>query len=86
MYPPLTDSEWVEKDTERLIRIVLHGLTGPIEVHGEEYNQVMTPSDFLSDQEVAAVLTYIRSEFGNSAGPVTSAEVSDQRRSRVTAQ
>ena len=86
MYPPLKTTEWVDGDTERLIRIVLYGLAGPIEVDGEQYDQVMSPSDFLSDEEVAAVLTYIRSEFGNHGSPVSPAEVAVQRRKQKPAQ
>ena len=77
-FPPLANTDWVEGDTERLIKITLDGLTGPIEVNGTMYpGQVpMTPfRNLLSDEEVAAVLTYVRNAFGNSAAPVTTDEV-----------
>jgi mono/diheme cytochrome c family protein len=86
MYPPLKATEWVDGDTERLIRIVLYGLAGPIEVDGEQYDQVMAASDFLSDEEVAAVLTYVRSEFGKNGSPVSPAEVAVERRKQEPAQ
>ena len=68
MFPPLAGSEWVTAEGhERIIRIVLNGLSGPIEVAGQQYNNVMVPwRDVLtSDEEVAAVLSYIRNEWGN---------------------
>ncbi|KPM48287.1 PVC-type heme-binding CxxCH protein [Jiulongibacter sediminis] len=67
-FPPLAGNDWVQGDEERLIKIVLHGLYGPIEVAGKKYpGQVpMTPfGGMLNDQEIADVLTYIRSSFGN---------------------
>lgn len=86
MYPPLKATEWVDGDTERLIRVVLYGLAGPIEVDGEQYDQVMAASEFLSDEEVAAVLTYVRSEFGKNGRPVSPAEVAAERGRREPAQ
>jgi mono/diheme cytochrome c family protein len=78
-FPPLAESDWVNVDgTARLIRIVLHGLSGPITVNGAEYNNVMLPwRDQLSDDDIAAVLTFVRGnkEWGNRSGPVTAAEV-----------
>jgi len=72
MFPPLAASEWVTTEGhERIIRIVLNGLSGPIEVAGAQYNNVMVPwRDTLKDEDVAAVLSYVRSEWGNKAPPV----------------
>jgi mono/diheme cytochrome c family protein len=81
-FPPLAGSEWATGPAEVPIRIVLHGLQGPITVAGTEYNSVMMPyggTGEMNDAEVAAVLTYVRSSFGNSASPVTSAEVAAVR-------
>jgi len=69
-FPPLTDSEWAQGDEGRLIRLVLRGMQGPIVVAGETYNNVMTPHRFLTDAQVAAVLTFVRSSFENEAGPI----------------
>ncbi len=69
-FPPLTDSEWVQGDEGRLIRLVLRGMQGPIVVAGETYNNVMTPHRFLTDAQVATVLTFVRSSFENDAGPI----------------
>ncbi len=79
-FPPLVETEWVTGSEERLVRVVLHGLQGPIEVRGEEYSGVMAPFGHLSDQNVAAVLTYIRQEWGNDASEVSEETVAEIRR------
>ncbi len=73
--PPLAGSEWVLGPAENLIRIQLRGLHGPIEVKGVEYDMVMAPMPFQNDEQIAAVLTYIRSSWGNDAPPVAPADV-----------
>ncbi len=73
-FPPLSGTPWVTGNPERLIKIVLKGLMGPIEVLGKEYpGQVpMTPYEgMLNDSEVAAVLTYVRNSFGNQASAIS---------------
>jgi mono/diheme cytochrome c family protein len=82
MFPPLAGSEWVTSEGhQRIIRIVLNGLSGPIEVAGAQYNNVMVPwRDTLKDDEIAAVLTFIRSEWGNKADPVPVEEVTAVRK------
>ena len=79
VFPPLTDPAWVEGDRTRLINIVLNGLQGSIEVNGQQYNQAMPPHNFLSDEQVAGVLTYVRNNFGNRADAITPEEVKAQR-------
>jgi mono/diheme cytochrome c family protein len=78
-YPPLVGSEWVlAPGTARLIRIVLDAPQGPIKVKGLLYNNNMTAwRDQLNDQQIAAVLTFIRTqkEWNHNASPVTAAEV-----------
>ena len=81
IYPPLVQTEWVQGDEGRLIRLVLHGMRGPVSVKGVMYDQVMIPHNFLTDREIAAVLTYVRSAFGNEAGPVSSEQVEAVRAS-----
>ncbi len=74
--PPLAGSDWlVPKDPSRIIRIVLNGLSGPIVVNGKQWGQAaMLPwRDALTDDDVAAVLTYVRSGWGNK-GPAVKAE------------
>lgn len=74
-FPPLAGSEWVNGPAENLIRIQLRGLMGPIKVKGAQYNSVMPPNAAMSDEDIAAVLTYIRSNFGNNAPTVTPEQV-----------
>lgn len=75
-YPPLAGSEWLVNNPEVPIRIVLHGLQGPITVKGTSFNNAMTPfGDQLSDEEIAAVISYERSSFGNSASKITAEQV-----------
>jgi len=88
MYPPLAGSEWVNGDAGRMVRIILNGLTGPVEVAGVEYNSVMPAwGATLSDAQLAAVATYVRSAWGNKGSAVSTAEVTAIRaagRSRTT--
>ncbi|CAG4994365.1 hypothetical protein DYBT9275_01376 [Dyadobacter sp. CECT 9275] len=79
-FPPLGGSDWVTGDKKRLIEVVLKGLEGPIEVNGQSYNNVMPQHSFLKDQEIAEVLTHIRSNFGNSADAVSTEEVAGVRK------
>jgi len=74
-FPPLTNSAWVAGDKGRLIATTLHGLQGPIEINGDLYDELMPGFAFLDDEDIAALLTFIRSSFGNSAGPVHDSEV-----------
>jgi len=74
-FPPLAESEWVAMETRVLARIVLGGLQGPIMVKGVAYNAAMPGFSQLSDEEIAAVLTYIRSSFGNASGPIDAGAV-----------
>jgi mono/diheme cytochrome c family protein/glucose/arabinose dehydrogenase len=77
-FPTLQKTPWVNGDPDRLIKLVLHGLTGPLEVGGKKYDgQVpMTPfGGMLQDDEIAAVLTFVRNHFGNQAEPVTTQQV-----------
>ena len=70
-YPPLVATEWATGNEERMIRIVLHGLNGPITVEGKEYNNVMAPlGAALRDEQIANVLSYVRASWGNSAPAV----------------
>jgi mono/diheme cytochrome c family protein len=77
-FPPLVGTQWVVGSDERLIKIVLHGMLGPIDVNGTKYGgQVpMTPfGGMLKDEEVAAVLTYVRNAFGNKATAISPDQV-----------
>ena len=54
-----------------MARIILHGLRGPITVAGKEYNLEMPAMGFFMDQDIAAILTYIRDTWGKPSRPVT---------------
>jgi mono/diheme cytochrome c family protein len=80
--PPLAGSEWVTGSEERLIRVVLYGLKGPVKVEGKDFNSAMPVFGKVagggfnwSDDKIAAVVTYIRQEWGNKAGPITTEQV-----------
>jgi len=77
--PPLAGSEWVSGSEGRLIRIVLHGLRGPIKVKGETFEMDMPALGVLDDDQIAAVLTYIRREWGHTYEPVAPAAVKKVR-------
>lgn len=72
--PPLRGTDWVLGDKTRLINVLLKGLQGQ-EVEGDMYDNAMPAHDFLKDNEIADVLTYIRSNFGNKADAITTEEV-----------
>ena len=80
MAPPLADSEWVAAGEERLIRIVLQGVGGPMTVLGQKYNMEMPGHGTFTDDQVAAVLTYIRREWDHPYDPVSPAKVAEIRK------
>lgn len=81
IYPTLVASNWVQDNPERLVKVVLAGLAGPVVVNGNEYNNAMTPFGRLSDQQIAAVLTYIRTDeaYQNNSYPVSEDLVAEVR-------
>lgn len=82
VYPPVVNSDWVQDNPERLIKVVLSGLVGTIQVNGATYNNAMTAfGGVLSDVQVAAVLTYIRTgdSFGNASHAVSPELVAEVR-------
>ncbi len=86
--PPLAGSNWVLGSEERLARILFHGLSGPITVSGKLYDTpevqpVMPPLATLDNSDIAAVLSYVRREWGNDAEPISSKRIS---RLRIEAQ
>jgi len=84
-FPPLAKSDIVTGRPEIPIAIVLHGLSGPITVAGKEYNGVMTPwGAMFDDVQVAAVLTYVRSQWGNAAPAVTPEQVAAVRKATAS--
>ena len=80
VFPPLAGAAWV-KDTPALpLQILLHGLNGPIEVAGNTYNGAMPAfGEQMNDAELAAVLSFVRGEWGNDSPPVTADAVQAAR-------
>lgn len=81
VYPPLVNSDWVKDDPHRLVNVILAGLAGPVTVNGKDYNNAMTAFGRLSDQQIAAVLTYIRTspDYENDAPKVSEEMVAEVR-------
>lgn len=75
LYPPLVQTEYVLGDKKRLIETVINGIEGPVEVKGEKFNNIMAKLDYLRDDQIAEVLTYVRSNFGNNGDSITADEV-----------
>lgn len=86
VFPPLAGSEYVTGDTNEVINIVLNGRTGPITVRGTRYDGVMPPMRQLSDEQIAGILSYIRSSWGNNADSVSTADVAAVRAQGAPAQ
>ncbi len=85
--PPLADSEWVEGSPERLVRITLHGMQGPVKVAGKLYKEPeiapvmpgLKDNPLLDDQKIADILTYIRNEWGNNGAAISAQTVAKIR-------
>ncbi|HEX2968375.1 MAG TPA: cytochrome c [Bacteroidales bacterium] len=71
-FPPLAGNQTITGPADSLVKIVLLGLQGPIEVNGQtqNYSQIMPAQDYLTDDQIADVLTYIRNSWGNKAPEV----------------
>ena len=80
--PPLIKTSWVMGDKTRLIKVLLNGLNEEVEINGSTYSNPMPAHDFLSDEDIANVLTYVRSSFTNKASAVTQAEVKKLRNAK----
>jgi mono/diheme cytochrome c family protein len=75
--PPLADASWVAGPEARLIRIVMHGVRGPIQVGDEIYDREMPGFGAkLSDHEMASLLSFVRRRWGGSSAPITTETVS----------
>ncbi len=75
VFPPLAQSDYLMADKARAIAVVLRGLSGPITVNGQTYNGIMPPQVMLNDEQIANVLTFIRSSWGNAGDGVSVDEV-----------
>ena len=78
--PPLENSPWVSGPSDRLIKIAIQGLRGPVEVAGKTYNQEMPAvGKPLTDEQVAALLSFIRRSFSPAAQPIQPSDVARVR-------
>ena len=78
-FPPLAGSDYLLGDPARAVGVVVNGLQGEVVVNGNKFNSVMPAMVQLSDQQIADALTYAMNSWGNSAGPVTVAQVAAER-------
>ena len=78
-FPPLADSDYLQGNREDVLAVALFGLSGPIIVNEQEYNAVMPSMGYLSDEDLAAALTYVFNSWGNSLAAVTPSEVAALR-------
>ncbi|WP_205500082.1 PQQ-dependent sugar dehydrogenase [Rufibacter psychrotolerans] len=78
-FPPLQGAEQVTGDKNQLAKIILKGLSGPITVKGQRYDQAMPSFGFLTDAEIASIATYVRSSWGNGASGISENEIKSNR-------
>ncbi len=75
VFPTLSKTEYVSGSPERFAAMILKGVMGPITVNGQQFNNIMPPQEaVLTDEKIAAAISYVRSSFGNSS-PAVAAEV-----------
>lgn len=79
MFPPIQKSDWVNGDKDKLINVLLNGLEGDIDVNGDQYSQAMPKQNYLTDLQIAGILTYIRQNFGNNASAILPSDVAKLR-------
>jgi mono/diheme cytochrome c family protein len=81
VFPPVSKTEYVSGSAERFAAIILKGIIGPITVNGQLYTNVMPPQEaMLTDEKIAAVVTFVRSNFGNASSAVTPEVVAEARK------
>lgn len=75
VFPPLAKSDYLNKDKQHAIAVVLNGLSGKVTVNGKTFDSVMPPMSQLNDDEVANILTYVLNSWGNDGGVITKEQV-----------
>ena len=78
-FPPLVKSDYFASNPEKIIEVITHGLSGPVTVNGKHFNSVM-PKQTLSDNQIAAVATYVLNNFGNKGGELHAEDVARIRK------
>lgn len=79
LYPPLAKTNYL-KNTKKIIGIILNGQSGEITVNGKKYNTDMPAQSYLTDQQIADVLNYVRTSWGNKYPAITAAQVKAERK------
>jgi len=80
LIPPLAKSDYFADNPNRLLSVVMEGVSGPITVNGVRYDQPMPPINYLADEEVALVVTFVLNKWGNPGGTVTAEQVAAYRK------
>ncbi|MDX1480532.1 MAG: cytochrome D1 domain-containing protein [Woeseiaceae bacterium] len=78
-FPPLAESDYLQQDRRLVLETAVFGLSGPITVNGQEYNSVMPSQGFLTDEELAAAMTYVFTSWGNDYAAVSPQEIAALR-------
>ncbi len=78
MIPPLAGSDFLS-DRQRVLNVVMNGLTGPVTVNGQTYTSVMPPHSHLPDDAIANILTFVYSSWKNPGHRITTEEVKKVR-------
>ena len=79
--PPVAKADYVKKPAKTLIGVVLDGQSGEVVINGKKYNAIMAPQPYLTDEQIADVLNYIRNSWGNKiSGTITPAAVKALRK------
>ena len=79
MFPPLAGTSIIKGPKENVISLLIYGLRSPLEVEGRSYYQNMPAFGYLKDSEIAAILNYVRNQWGNKAPHISVKDVADVR-------
>ncbi len=79
-FPPLAKSDFISNDPSVLVEVTIAGLSGPLTVNGQEYDNVMPAMSYLSDDELASILTYVLNSWGNPGGSIDAGQISAYRK------
>lgn len=83
-FPPLAKADYIRKDKtgKKSIAVILHGMEGEMSVNGKKYNVPMPAQSYLTDQQIADVLNYVRNSWGNKAKIITEEMVKSERKTK----
>lgn len=81
-FPPLANSDFIAKDPSAIVDITVNGRQGKMVVNGVEYNNIMPAMSFLSDKDLAAIITFVLNSWGNPGGTVQMSKVTAFRKAQ----